>query len=74
MKRIAKSVIVNYITIMEMSPNKTFVTGAQTDIFKGRGGFVEFGHFDKYFVKNSRKKSRTAKKLGFFLLDTLNPI
>ena len=35
--------------------------GAQQEIFQGRGGFVELGHFDNYFVKNTRKKGRAAK-------------
>ena len=30
--------------------------GAQPEIFQGRGGFVELGHLDKYFVKNTGKK------------------
>ena len=29
-----------------------FDSGAQPEIFQGRGGFVELGHFDKLFVKN----------------------
>ena len=31
-------------------------TGAQPEIFQGRGGFAELGYFDKHFVKNTRKK------------------
>ena len=31
-------------------------SGAQIEIFQGRGGFVELGHFNKHFVKNTRKK------------------
>ena len=37
----------------------------------GHGRFVEFGHFDKHFVKNTRKKGPAGKILEFFLLDTL---
>ena len=33
-------------------------------IFHGRGSFVELGHFDKHFVKNTRKKSPTRKHFG----------
>ena len=33
---------------------------------KGRGGFVELGHFDKHFVKNTRIKSSTGKYFGVF--------
>ena len=47
------------------------VTDAQPEIFQGWVGFVKLGHFDKYFVKNSRKKGPTGKILKFFLLDTL---
>ena len=36
---------------------------------QGRRGFVKLGHFDKHFVKNSRKKA--GKISEFFLLDTL---
>ena len=46
-------------------------TGTQPEIFHGWGGFVKLGHFDKYFMKKSRKKDPTGKTLEFFLLDTL---
>ena len=46
-------------------------TGTQQEIFQGRGDFVEFGHFDKHFVKNTRKESLTGKTFAFFSLDTL---
>ena len=36
-------------------------SGAQSEIFQSRGGFVELGHFDKYFVKYSRKKGSAGK-------------
>ena len=45
------------------------LSGAQPEIFQGRGGFVKLGHLDKPFVKNIRKKD--GKILEFFLLDTL---
>ena len=32
------------------------LTGMQPNIFQGWGGFVELGHFDKHFVKNTRKR------------------
>ena len=35
--------------------------------FQGRGGFMELGHFNKHFAKNTRKKYI----LQFLLLDTL---
>ena len=46
-------------------------TGAQPDLFQGRGGFVKLGRFDEHFVKKSRKKAPQGKFLEFFLLDTL---
>ena len=49
-----------------LSPNP----GAQPEIFQGRWGFVKLGHFDKHFIKKSRKKAPQGKILEFFLLDT----
>ena len=49
-------------------------TGAQPDIFQGRGGFVKLGHFDTHFIKNSIKKGPAGKIWEFFLLDTLKTI
>ena len=46
-----------------------YQAGAQLEVFQGRGGFLKLGHFDKHFVKNSRKKA--GKVWEFFLLDTL---
>ena len=46
-------------------------TGAQPEIFQGRGDFVELGHFDKLFVKNTHKKGPQGKILELFLIDTL---
>ena len=51
--------------------NKAAATGAQPEIFQGRKRFVELGHFDKNFVKSTRKKGPTGKSLEFFLLNTL---
>ena len=42
------------------------MAGAQPEIFQGKGGFVEFGHFDKNFVKITRKKGPAVKHLGVF--------
>ena len=47
------------------------ITGAQPEIFQGRGGFVKLAHFDKHFVKNSIKKGPEGKVSEFFLLATL---
>ena len=45
----------------------------QPEIFQGKGGraFVERGHFDKHFVKNTRKRGPQGNILESFLLDTL---
>ena len=58
-----------HVTMKSFAP--TFSTGAQPEIFQGRGGFVKLGHFDKHFVKNSRKKDPAGKISEFLLLDTL---
>ena len=42
------------------------ITGAQPENFQGRGGFVEIGHFDKHFVKNTRKKGLAGKNFRVF--------
>ena len=39
-------------------------SGAQIEIFQGRGGFVELGHFNKHFVKNTRKNVRVLQNQG----------
>ena len=57
-----------YITKTEAN---THSSGAQPEMFQGWGGCVELGHFDKLFVKNSRKKVPQGKILELFLLDTL---
>ena len=44
-------------------------SGALTDIFQLRGGFVQLEHFDKHFVKDNRKK---IPAFGYsYILDTL---
>ena len=35
------------------------------------GGFVESGHFDRYFVNNTLEKGPTGEIGSFFLLDTI---
>ena len=45
--------------------------GAEPEIFQGRGGFVDFGYFDKHFVKTQEKKGSTGNNFEFFLLDIL---
>ena len=43
------------------SARKCYFTGAQPEIFQGRGGFAELGHLNKNFVKNTRKKAPQGK-------------
>ena len=40
--------------------------GAQPKMFQGRGGFVELRHFDKHFVKNTRKKGPAGEHFEVF--------
>ena len=35
------------------------------------GGFVESGHFDRYFVNNTLEKGPAGEIGSFFLLDTI---
>ena len=37
----------------------------------GRDIFLELGHFDKYFIYNTRKKSPAGKNFSFFLQEGL---
>ena len=46
-------------------------SGAQPEIFQGRGGFVELEHLDENFIKDTRKKSPPGNILELFILDTL---
>ena len=39
-------------------------SGAEQENFQGGWGFVEQGHFDKHFVKNTTKIEPTGKKFG----------
>ena len=41
--------------------------GALPEIFQGRGGFLELGHLDKLFIKNTRKSAPQENILEFFL-------
>ena len=60
--------IISVTTIVKMSS----ISVAQPQIFQGRRDFVELKHFDKLFVKKTRKKKTPQGKiLELFLLDTL---
>ena len=49
--------------------NRRSETGAQPEIFQGKGGFVDLEHFDKHFVKNTKKDS-AGKNVDVVFLDT----
>ena len=75
-----KAILVNAkpLKILSIKPVLSFkfqiiclTTGAQPEIFQGRGGFVKLGHFDKHFIKKSRKTAPQGKILEFSHLDTL---
>ena len=40
--------------------------GAQPEIFQGREGFEDLGHFEKHVVKNPRKIGSTGKHSRVF--------
>ena len=64
--------IINNTLLIYVYPNTVeMCSGAQPEIFQGRGGFVKLRHFDKHFVKNSSKEGPAGKISEFFLLDTL---
>ena len=46
-------------------------SGVRPEIFQGMGGFVESGHFDRYFVNKTLEKKDRRRNWKFFLLDTL---
>ena len=41
-------------------------SGAQSEIFSGKGDFLELEHFDKHFFKKSRKKGTAEKNFSVF--------
>ena len=45
-----------------------YTPGTQPEIFQGRGGFLKLRHFDKHFIKKSRKRARREKFWSFFYL------
>ena len=70
--RMNKKLWISYLFLIT-SICRGVLTGAQPNIFQGRAAFVELGHFDKHFIKKSRKKA-PGKISEFFLLDTLKTI
>ena len=42
------------------------ISGAQPDVFQGREDFVKLVHFDKDFLKNSRRKNPAGENSGVF--------
>ena len=54
------------------------VTDAQAGVFQGGGSFVEYGHFNKHLIFDTRKKDRAVKNILnilklFLLLEELQP-
>ena len=45
---------------------KTVNAGAQSETVPGRGRFLELGHYDKDFVKKSRKEGPAGKNFSVF--------
>ena len=68
LSHLLKSLFLGFNNEVQMEPPKV---RAQSEVFQGREGFGELGHFDKYFVKNLSKKAPQRKILEFFLLDTI---
>ena len=48
------------------SSSSQMLSGAQSEIFQGWGGFVELGQFDKLSVKDTRKKGSVGKIFAAF--------
>ena len=48
------------------SSSSQMLSGAQSEIFQGWGGFVELGQFDKLSVKDTRKKVSVGKIFAAF--------
>ena len=63
LSHLSKSFFLGFNKEVQKEPPKA---GAQSEIFQGRGGFGELGHFDKHFVKNLRKKGPTGEYFGDF--------
>ena len=42
------------------------VSSAQPEIFQGKGGFLEYGHFDKHFMYGIQKNCPTEENFSVF--------
>ena len=51
---------------IEKDDNLLTDAGAQPGIFWGRGGFLEWGHFDKRFMCDTQKKNPAGKRFWCF--------
>ena len=52
---------------MERQTHTIYVyIGPKPQTFQGKGGLVELEHFDKHFIKNTRKRRPAWKHLGDF--------
>ena len=67
----SKSLTTKYTYYTNIQYEQYIYIGAQPEIFQGKRGLVILGHFDKYFIKKSRKKALQGKIFEFFLLDAL---
>ena len=66
--------IVKHLRWSALQKNNAWVQVLNQKFFRAGGWrFVELGHFNKYFVKNTRKKDQTQQRniLEFFFLDIL---
>ena len=54
------------VPLIKLKKHLQLYTGAQPETFQDRGGFAELGHFDKIFVKNTRKKGSAGKNFEAF--------
>ena len=56
-----------YSPVTPSLPTRCQKTSAQLEICQDRGGFVELELFNKYNIRNARKKGPAGKKHGAFL-------
>ena len=59
---------------LQKKKNNTWAEARNQKIFRAEGGLVELWHFNKHFVKNTRKKDSQGNILEFFLVDATKTI
>ena len=47
--------------MISWTANVYMIRGAHPEIFQGSGGFMELGHFDKHFSKNTKLEIPAGK-------------